>query len=199
MRAVRKVSVLGFGVVLLAGCGAQRTQTVYRYAGRDQATMVDVNVVRGPMPGTESYTGSFSSPQIGDVYLEQTGDAVVGQYAYPRGACRATGRIEGRVEGNLLRFRWTESQRTCGRLGLLTGHGYFLFWVDSAHNGRANGEWGLGEAETGGGPWSLFRDRVRRPPPAEEQHDENAFSDDPVRGAGDAGANTGGSVSSGAN
>ncbi|MEZ4409796.1 MAG: hypothetical protein R3A52_25480 [Polyangiales bacterium] len=182
--------VMVFGVVMVAalGCSASRQRVDYRYAGHDQATMTDVNVVPGPMPANESFTGSFSSPQIGDVFLEQTGDSVVGQYSYPRGACRATGRIEGRVEGNLLRFSWTESQRSCGRLGLLRGKGYFLFWVDSAGNGRANGQWGFNDNETGGGPWSLFRDRVRRQPPAEEHNNDGAFSDDPVSGGADAGA-----------
>lgn len=157
-------------IVVLAlvttACGStQRPTATYRYAARDPATMVDVDVRPGPMPEGESFTGSYSSTQIGDVFFEQTGDAVIGQYAYNRGNCRATGRIEGTAQGNLLRFTWTESQAACGRLAPMRGRGWFLFWKDSSNNGRFNGEWGTGENDTGGGPWSGFRDRVRRQPP----------------------------------
>lgn len=152
--------------MLLAACSGTQARTTYRYAGNDPATMVAVDIRPGPMPANESFSGSFHSEQIGEVFLEQTGDLVVGQYLYNRASCQATGRIEGHTEGNLLRFNWTESQRACGRLAPVSGRGYMLFWVDSAGNGRANGEWGMGERDSGGGPWSLFRDRVRRPAPA---------------------------------
>lgn len=172
----------GIGLSTLACSGAQNARD-YRYAGHDDATMVDVNVTQGPMPQGESYTGSFSSQQIGDVYFEQTGDSVIGTYEYNRASCRARGRIEGSVTGNLLRFNWTEDQRACGRMQLERGRGYFLFWIDSAGNGRANGQWGPGTEETGGGPWALFRDRVRRQPPRHEDGEQNGpFSDDPVNG-----------------
>lgn len=171
-------------LMLLSACAATQARTNYRFAGNDPATMVAVDVRPGPMPANESFGGSFHSEQIGDVFLEQTGDSVVGQYTYNRASCRATGRIEGRAEGNLLRFSWTESQRACGRIAPLTGKGFMLFWVDSAGNGRTNGEWGMGESDSGGGPWSLFRDRVRRQPTSEE----GSTQDGPFSGdAADAG------------
>jgi hypothetical protein len=155
-------------MMLLGACSSPQARTTYRYAGNDGPTMVAVDIRPGPMPANESFSGSFASGQIGDVFLEQTGDLVVGQYSYNRASCRATGRIEGHAEGNLLRFTWTESQRACGRIAPLSGRGYMLFWIDSAGNGRTNGEWGMADRDSGGGPWSLFRDRVRRQPPAEE-------------------------------
>ncbi len=170
--------ILGTMTVLMTlagGCGSTQVRTVYRYAGHDVATMVEVNIVPGPMPPNETFSGSYHSSQIGDVFLEQTGDSVVGTYAYDRGACHATGRIEGQARGNLVRFTWTESQRACGRIAPLTGKGYFLFWLDSntpIPNGRVNGEWGVGANESGGGPWSLFRDRVRRQRPTETTNNE---------------------------
>ena len=166
-------------MMLFGACSGPQVRTNFRYTGYDSATMANVDVVRGPMPGNESFSGSYNSGQIGDVFLEQTGDLVVGQYSYNRASCRATGRIEGHVEGNLLRFNWTESQRACGRIAPLSGRGYMLFWLDTAGNGRTNGEWGMGEADSGGGPWSLFRDRVRRQPPVEESNQpDGPFSGD---------------------
>lgn len=144
--------------------GSQRPTASYRYAGRDPATMTDVDIRPGPMPDNETFSGSYHSQQIGDLFLEQTGDSVVGEYGYDRANCHATGHIEGTLQGNLLRFTWTESQAACGRLAPLRGRGWFIFWKDSAGNGRVNGEWGSGDADTGGGPWSGFRDRVRRQP-----------------------------------
>jgi hypothetical protein len=166
-------------LLLLSACAGTQARTNYHYAGNDPATMVAVDINQGPMPANESYSGSFHSEQIGDVFLEQTGDLVVGQYIYNRASCRATGRVEGHVTGNLLRFNWTESQRACGRIAPLTGRGYMLFWVDSAGNGRTNGEWGMGDNDSGGGPWSLFRDRVRRQPtPDETPTQDGPFSGD---------------------
>ena len=168
-----------------AACsGSQTIRTTYRYAGNDSATMTDVDIRPGAMPDNDTFSGSYHSQQIGDLFLEQTGDHVVGTYAYDRGNCRATGRFEGSAQGNLLRFTWTESQASCGRLAPLRGRGYFLFWKDSAGNGRVNGQWGTGENESGGGPWSGFRDRVRRepgeaPPPVAGRTGEGVFTDAP--------------------
>jgi hypothetical protein len=153
------------------GCsssGRVRTDYVY-HSDADPVTGHPVHQAQGPMPDGESFSGSYHSQQVGDLYLEQMGDIVTGQYEYDRAACHATGRIEGRVVGNLLRFTWTESQAACGRLQPLTGHGFFLFWKettdDGAVNERLNGQVGMGDDESGS-PWSAFRDRVRRQPPA---------------------------------
>ncbi len=154
------------------GCSSSgRIHTNYVYhSDNDPVSGRAVNITQGPMPDGETFTGSYHSPQIGDLYLDQQGDTVIGQYEYDRAACHATGRIEGRVTGNLMRFSWTESQAACGRLQPLTGRGYFLFWkdtnADNITNDRINGEWGVGENESGGGPWSALRDRVRRQPPS---------------------------------
>jgi hypothetical protein len=129
----------------------------------DTVTNQAVTVVPGPMPSGETFTGLFHSQEIGDVNLEQTGDTVIGCYEYDRAQCHVRGRIEGRVEGNLLRFAWTEDHRACGRLSVPPGRGYFLFWKDSADNGRAVGEWGYSDNEDGNGQWLLFRVPNRRP------------------------------------
>ncbi len=169
-----------------AACGAsQANRTVYRYTGNDPATMTDVDIAPGVMPGNESFTGSYHSQQIGDLFLEQTGDHVVGEYADDRANCRATGHLEGSAQGNLLRFTWTESQAACGRLAPLRGRGFFLFWMDSAGNGRVNGRWGSGDEESSGGPWAGFRDRVRRQPgearpAAAGPTGEGVFNDSPT-------------------
>jgi hypothetical protein len=160
------VSLASFGC---ASSGAARTNYVY-HNDADPVTNRPVHITQGPMPEGETFTGSYHSQQVGDLYLEQMNDIVTGTYEYDRAACHATGRLEGRVTGNLFRFTWTESQAACGRLQPLTGHGFFLFWKettdDGAVNERLNGQVGMGEND-GGSPWSAFRDRVRRMPPAQ--------------------------------
>jgi hypothetical protein len=182
-------------LTLTIACASNQRARSYAYAAHDPATNTDVSIGVGPMPENESFSGSFHSQQIGDVYLDQTGDSVVGTYEYDRASCHATGRIEGTARGNVLRFRWTESQAECGRIAPLTGHGYFLFWKDSANNGRVNGEWGFNEAEYGGGPWALFRDRVRRQPQQRNTgRGQGVFDQDNSSG----GSNTSGASGSGA-
>jgi hypothetical protein len=188
------------------GCSSSgRIHTNYAYnSDADPVTNRPVHITQGPMPDGESFTGSYHSQQIGDLYLEQMGDIVTGQYEYDRAACHATGRVEGRVTGNLMRFTWTESQAACGRLQPLTGHGYFLFWKettdDGAVNERLNGEWGVGDNDSGGGPWSAFRDRVRRQPPSQSGNatgggvfeDANGSSGGTSSGGSSGGSSSGG-------
>lgn len=181
-----------FTLSTIACSGSGPRHTDYRYqTANDPATNEPANVVPGPMPASESFTGSYHSQQIGDIFLDEQGDTVIGTYEYDRASCHATGRIEGRRSGNLLHFSWTESQAECGRLAPLTGHGYFLFWKDSGENGRINGEWGLGQDESGGGPWSGFRDRVRRQPQRRNATPGGG-------GVFDEGASSGGSATPGA-
>lgn len=177
------------------GCsGSSRVHTTYAYnTDQDPVTNEPAHVTSGDMPSGETYTGSYHSPQIGDVFLEQTGDTVVGTYEYERAACHATGRVEGSLQGNLLRFNWTESQAECGRLAPLTGRGYFLLWKDSAENIRINGEWGTGDNDSGGGPWSGLRDRVRRHP--QQRTPSNSSGGSVFEDSN--GASSGGSSSSG--
>ena len=158
-----------------AGCATAPPPAVhhaYVYTtDQDPVSGGPVNVGQVDMPLGESFSGSYHSAQLGDVYLQQTGANVTGTYQYDRASCRTQGRLEGRTAGNLLRFTWTEDQSLCGRFQPLTGHGYMLFWLErNRHgvvNGRLDGEWGMGDAELGNGHWSALRDGVRRPAPAQ--------------------------------
>lgn len=178
------------------GCSSSgRVRTNYAYnTDADPASNRPVHITQGPMPDGESFSGSYHSQQVGDLYLEQMGDIATGQYEYDRAACHATGRIEGRVTGNLMRFTWTESQAACGRLQPLTGHGYFLFWKettdDGAVNERLNGEVGMGD-EDSGSPWSAFRDRVRRQPPSPSSNSSGGSVFEDANGSPSSGSTSG--------
>lgn len=165
-----KKMLLSALALMVLGCASAPPPPVrraYVYAtDADPISGRPVNVGQVDMPPGETFAGSYYSAQLGDMFLDQTGTTVTGTYEYDRAACHATGRIEGRVAGTLLRFTWTESQATCGRPAPIVGHAYFLWWqernADGTMNVRLNGDWGFGDEEVGGGRWSAMRDRMRR-------------------------------------
>lgn len=189
---MQRMSVFFAVSLAFAGCATAapaRTappRTAYVYAtDADSVTNEPVNVGHVEMPFGETFAGSYHSPQMGDLYLDQSGERVTGTYEYDHGPCRATGRIEGRAVGNLLRFSWSEDQSQCGRMAPITGHGYLLFWQqrarDNVLNARLDGEYGFGDAELGAGHWSAFRDRVRRPTPNRAPAGQRSIFEDAQR------------------
>ncbi|MDQ3036332.1 MAG: hypothetical protein M3Y87_28290, partial [Myxococcota bacterium] len=122
------------------------------------------NVSAGPMPDSGTYTGIWHSPQYGEMHLVQTGTQVVGCYTKDE----RHGRIQGTVQGNLMRFEWSERREmVSGRPTLTRGRGYFQYAIGGDGDHYATGEWGHDDNETGGGPWRAVRDRrvQRRPDP----------------------------------
>lgn len=160
---VRNERALAALTALMLGCGGSHAAVNYSWSGHDRATNEDVTVTRGPMPTAETFAGVYHSEQIGDVQVEQTGDSVVASYEYDLANCHIRGTLDGRIEGNLWHFTWSENHRACGRLVRPTGHGYFLFWKDSQNNGRMTGEWGYNDDEAGRGRWQCFRMPNQRP------------------------------------
>ncbi|MFU8805988.1 MAG: hypothetical protein ACNA8W_19410 [Bradymonadaceae bacterium] len=100
-----------------------------------------------PMPPGGNFSGLWYSPHFEHMYLLQSGDTVRGVYAYREG-----GRLEGTVEGNLLKFEWTDpGSREHARRGM-SGHGYLQLTRDG-ESMRLVGQWGHDEKYTGAGPW----------------------------------------------
>jgi hypothetical protein len=158
-------SALGLGVllVLAAGCGGGERN--YSWTGLDEASGHQMNLQRGPMPAGQTFTGVYRSPQIGDIQIAQTGEAVVGVYEYDRGSCHVHARIEGTTQGNLLKFNWREDHRECGRIEPVVGHGFFLYAMDEGEipRGRLFGRWGYAEDDREGGPYTAFKVPNRAP------------------------------------
>ena len=51
-----------------------------------------------------TYTGVWHSPQYGEMQMVQTGTQIVGCYVQNERA----GRLQGTLQGNLMRFEWSE-------------------------------------------------------------------------------------------
>jgi hypothetical protein len=149
------------------------------------------DVPAGPMPAGGSFTGIWHSPQYGEMQLVQTGNRVVGCYVHNE----RRGRIQGTVQGNLMRFEWSERREmVIGRPTMTRGRGYFQYLIGEDGDHYIRGEWGPDDNETGGGPWNAVRDRrrTRRPNPECTDADQGeGRQGDSFEGGGDWGSGSG--------
>lgn len=132
-------------VALMAACGGP-------------SNLADVTAE--PMPDGESFTGVYASEQYGEMHLVQTGVGVIGEFRKDD----RSGTIQGTTDGNLLRFRWTQTRELVrGRPTESEGRGYFTYVMGEDGRAYLVGEWGLDDAEVGGGPWRAYKLRNREP------------------------------------
>jgi hypothetical protein len=100
-----------------------------------------------PMPDGGTFSGLWYSPQFEHMYLVQSGDSVRGVYAYREG-----GQLEGTLNGNLLKFEWTDPGNRQNARRAMKGHGYFQL-IKDGDKVRIVGQWGHEDKYTGAGPW----------------------------------------------
>jgi len=119
------------------------------------------SVRAGTMPDGGTFTGVWFSPQYGEMHMIQNGATVVGRYQKEE----RTGRIQGGVEGDIMRFEWTEKRELItGHPSSTKGRGYFRVVKDDQEDTwKLMGEWGNDTYETGGGPWNAVKSKTRRP------------------------------------
>lgn len=172
------VGVGALVIALLVGCGGS-------------AKRADVDPE--PMPDNGSFSGVWSSPQYGEMHMVQTGSQVVGEYKKNE----RRGRFQGTVQGDLLRFQWEERRALVrGRPTITKGRGYFKYEIGEDERHYIVGEWGLDDAETGGGPWRAYKLKGREPklrssggdsggggqqaPPPEDDYEDTAPAEEPA-------------------
>jgi hypothetical protein len=133
------------GVPALHGCGGAPAHTIQV----------------GPMPAGATFTGVWFSPQYGELHLEQNGSSAIGRYTKDE----RSGRLQGSVEGDVLRFEWTESRELIvGRPTETKGHGYFKIVKHEADDTwNLDGRWGTDASEHNGGPWTAVKSKTRKP------------------------------------
>jgi hypothetical protein len=144
------------------------------------------------MPAGGSFTGVWFSPQYGEMHIEQNGSTAIGRYMKDE----RTGRLQGNVEGDVMRFEWKENRELIvGRPVETKGHGYFkIFKKESEDTWNIAGEWGTDASETGGGPWTAVKSKSRQPDVA-----GNGGNPAPSSGSGSQGGDYGGTDVSGSN
>jgi hypothetical protein len=114
-----------------------------------------------PMPEGGSFSGVWFSPQYGEMHVLQTGSSAIGKYTKDE----RHGRLQGSIEGDVMRFEWTEQRELiAGRAVKTKGHGYFRIVKDDVEESwKLLGEWGNDDAERGGGPWTAVKSKTRKP------------------------------------
>jgi hypothetical protein len=123
-------------------------------------------IVAGKMPEGGNFHGVYFSPQYGEMNMVQNGSAVIGEYKQEM----RTGRIQGEATGDLMKFEWIERKALVSNRAQETrGHGYFRYVVDPANGDHIlKGEWGLGDAQLGGGPWNAYKAKNKEPKLSQE-------------------------------
>jgi len=125
----------------------------------------------GEMPANAEWQGVYYSPTYG--YLHLLVDGKTAQGAWRTGGGDAYGELQGEVDGDVLRYSWT--QHKIGQIGAeaqSNGKGYFKYSIPKegeAH--KIGGEWGLGESDAGN-PWEAVKQTNMQPNPASVKPDE---------------------------
>ena len=101
----------------------------------------------GPMPVGGKVSGVWFSQQFEQMYLRQVGDEVRGIYTYKYG-----GTIEGKITGDLIKFKWIDPGDPREARRTLQGEGYWQI-VREGEQVFLRGRWGYNEDYYEGGPW----------------------------------------------
>ncbi|RYZ06027.1 MAG: hypothetical protein EOO73_17935 [Myxococcales bacterium] len=157
------LSSVSFSVVLaiassLVGCGGN-------------SEVKHANVKPGALPEGGEWNGVYYSTTFG--YLHLVSDNKSANGAWRTTAGDAWGEMSGEVDGDLLRFQWTE--RKIGAIGAdatKKGHGYFRYTIPTpGEPHKIVGEWGLGESDAGA-PWEAVKQIRMEPKPESVKPDE---------------------------
>jgi len=125
----------------------------------------------GSMPEGGEWAGVYYSQIYGYLHLLSDGSSANGAWRTTAGD--SFGELNGELDGNLLKYTWTE--RRIGAVGAdasRKGNGYFVYTVPKA--GEAHeivGEWGLGD-ENAGNEWKAVKQKNMPPNPESVKPDE---------------------------
>jgi hypothetical protein len=129
------------------------------------------SVKAGSLPDGGEWNGVYFSTQFG--YLHLVSDNRSANGAWRTAAGDAWGEMSGTIEGDLLKYEWTE--RKIGAIGAdatKKGHGYFRYTIPTpGEPHKIVGEWGLGESDAGN-PWEAVKQIRMEPKPESVKPDE---------------------------
>jgi len=126
---------LGVSLAFAAGCGG----------GDGPKT---AKLTPGDMPSGEEWRGVYYHQVYGNLHLVEEGTNIVGRWK--RTNQSAWGELSGTKQGNVLRYQWKEHQ--IGMVGASAesqGKGYFVFKQGKEGIAELDGEFGIGNDETG--------------------------------------------------
>ena len=118
---MKRARALGVGMLLVTGCSAAG------FNGVDVTSGQSVALAPGPKLPEHSFTGTYRSPQSGEVSLEQRGSRLVGKYTYELCSCRYEGKLWGEVTGNHALVEFREHSPKCNPEHVLEGKGELFY------------------------------------------------------------------------
>ncbi|MEM9693585.1 MAG: hypothetical protein AAGA56_13645, partial [Myxococcota bacterium] len=124
--------------VLVVGCGPSKPPA--KLAG----------VQAGEMPADGSWEGVFFDPVKGNIHIVVDGTKAKGGWQTP--TKESWGRLDGTVEGNLMKFKWEEYlDGVVGPNSKRSGRGYFVYTspAEAKAPDIIKGEMGRGDDEVG--------------------------------------------------
>jgi subtilisin family serine protease len=137
-RRAALVGLCGMVAALCVGCGGAATSDV---------------PPPGALPDGARFSGVWYSPQFEQMYLRQIGDEVRGVFEHGYG-----GTIEGKIQGDLLVFKWIEPGDRAKAKRTQKGRGYFKI-IKGPEGWLLDGKWGYEESAVNGGIWTAERTR----------------------------------------
>lgn len=124
--------VASAGGALAAGCGGHG------------ATFPGVKA--GEMPADQSWVGVYYNPVYGNLHLTEQDNTIVGRWK--RTDASHWGELSGTVEGNVLRFKWTEhAYGAVGPAADMHGNGVFVYKMGQNDIPELSGQYALEESD----------------------------------------------------
>ncbi|MCU0690563.1 MAG: hypothetical protein MUF54_04110 [Polyangiaceae bacterium] len=118
----------------------------------------------GNMPSGASWDGVYYNAIWG--YLHIVTDGGKFRARWKRADESAFGEMDGTITGDVARFDWSEHKvGMVGQSATTKGKGYFRYTRPEGDNvdDMLLGQWGLEDAEVGGGEWDAIKQRNLRP------------------------------------
>lgn len=118
-------------------------------------------VAPGPMPEGESWTGVYFHPVYGYLHLVEEGSNIVGKWK--RADQSHWGRLSGTFNGNVFHYTWEEHKiGMIGASATTKGKGFFVYKLDKEGRPVLDGQFGLGNDETGS-DWHCVKQQRMQP------------------------------------
>ncbi len=159
-----------FRVGVIAALMLPVTATVVGCSSSQKKTNI-ASIHAGEMPNGGSWNGVYYDQVFGYLHLTVDGSAANGAWRTVAGD--AWGELFGEVDGDLLKYEWT--QHKIGMIGAnatSSGKGYFRYTIPKADEAHVIvGEWGMGD-DALGQKWEAVKQKNMDPEPKSVRPDE---------------------------
>ena len=147
LRSILFAVALGTSALTLTACGDKEAK--------------HPKIAQGPMPEGQEWAGVYYHPVFGSLHIMEEGTNIIG--AWERTNQSRFGELQGVANGNVVHFKWTEKDPNFpGPSGVKKGKGYFIFKMDAENRPILEGQYGLGDEESGSG-WNCVKQLNQKP------------------------------------